>query len=132
MCSSDLQARLNRELQQDLMRVRMLPLSSLAERLYRVVRQTAKELGKRANLDIIGGQVELDRSVLERVTAPLEHMLRNSVAHGIEMPEVRTAAGKAPIGGIRIEVSQEGNEVLIALSDNGAGLNLEQIGRAHV
>ena len=124
------QARLNRELQQDLMRVRMLPLSSLAERLYRVVRQTAKELGKRANLDIIGGQVELDRSVLERVTAPLEHMLRNSVAHGIESPEFRSAAGKSPIGGIRIEVSQEGNEVLLALSDNGSGLNLQRI-RAH-
>ena len=121
------QARLNRDLQQDLMRVRMLPLSSVAERLHRVVRQTAKELGKRANLDISGGQVELDRAVLERVTAPLEHMLRNSVAHGIESPEGRAAAGKSPIGGIRIEVSQEGNEVLLALADNGAGLDIERI-----
>ncbi|OFZ97839.1 MAG: hypothetical protein A3H35_13920, partial [Betaproteobacteria bacterium RIFCSPLOWO2_02_FULL_62_17] len=121
------QARLNRDLQQDLMRVRMLPLASVAERLHRVVRQTAKELGKRANLDIKGGQVELDRSVLERVTAPLEHMLRNAVAHGIEHPEARAAAGKSPIGGIRIEVSQEGNEVLLVLADNGAGLDLARI-----
>ena len=77
------QARLNRELQQDLMRVRMVPFGTLAQRLHRLVRQTAKELGKRADLELRGASVELDRSVLERITGPLEHLLRNALTHGI-------------------------------------------------
>ena len=121
------QARLNRDLQQDLMRVRMVPFGSLSERLYRVVRQTAKEIGKRANLDIKGTQVELDRSVLERITGPFEHMLRNAVSHGIEMPAARKAAGKAEIGELRLELAQEGNEVQLSLSDDGGGLDIERI-----
>jgi chemosensory pili system protein ChpA (sensor histidine kinase/response regulator) len=121
------QARLNRDLQQDLMRVRMVPFGSLQERLYRIVRQTAKDVGKRANLDIKGTQVELDRSVLERITGPFEHLLRNSITHGIETPEARRAAGKAPIGEIRLELNQEGNEVQLSLSDDGAGLNIDLI-----
>ena len=121
------QARLNRDLQQDLMRVRMVPFGSLQERLYRVVRQTAKEVGKRANLDIKGTQVELDRSVLERITGPFEHLLRNAVTHGIEVPDKRRAAAKAEIGEIRLELKQEGNEVQLALSDDGAGLDIDRI-----
>ena len=121
------QARLNRDLQQDLMRVRMVPFGSLAERLYRVVRQTAKEVGKRANLDIKGTQVELDRSVLERITGPFEHLLRNAVSHGIETPDKRRAAGKPEIGEIRLELKQEGNEVQLSLSDDGAGLDIDRI-----
>ncbi len=121
------QARMNRDLQQDLMRVRMVPFASLAERLYRIVRQTAKGLGKRANLDIRGGTTELDRAVLERITGPFEHLLRNAVSHGIEVPEVRAAAGKPEMGDIRLEVSQEGNEVRLALADDGAGLDLARI-----
>jgi chemosensory pili system protein ChpA (sensor histidine kinase/response regulator) len=121
------QARLNRDLQQDLMRVRMVPFGSLQERLYRVVRQTAKEVGKRANLDIKGTQVELDRSVLERITGPFEHLLRNAVTHGIEAPDKRRAAGKAEIGEIRLELKQEGNEVQLSLSDDGGGLDIDRI-----
>jgi len=121
------QARLNRDLQQDLMRVRMVPFGSLQERLYRIVRQTAKELGKRANLEIKGTQVELDRSVLERITGPFEHLLRNAVTHGIEDVATRRAAKKPEIGEIRLELKQEGNEVQLALSDDGAGLNIERI-----
>ena len=121
------QARLNRDLQQDLMRVRMVPFGSLQERLYRVVRQTAKEVGKRANLDIKGTQVELDRSVLERITGPFEHLLRNAVTHGIEAPGKRRAASKPEIGEIRLELKQEGNEVQLSLSDDGAGLDIDRI-----
>jgi chemosensory pili system protein ChpA (sensor histidine kinase/response regulator) len=121
------QARLNRDLQQDLMRVRMVPFGSLSERLYRIVRQTAKEVGKRANLDIKGTQVELDRSVLERITGPFEHLLRNAITHGIESPEKRAAAGKAEIGEIRLELVQEGNEVRLALADDGGGLDIGRI-----
>ncbi len=121
------QARLNRDLQQDLMRVRMVPFGSLQERLYRIVRQTAKEVGKRANLDIKGTQVELDRSVLERITGPFEHLLRNAVTHGIEAPDRRRAATKPEIGEIRLELKQEGNEVQLSLSDDGAGLAIDRI-----
>jgi len=121
------QARLNRDLQQDLMRVRMVPFGSLQERLYRVVRQTAKEVGKRANLDIKGTQVELDRSVLERITGPFEHLLRNAVTHGIEAPDKRREAAKPEIGEIRLELKQEGNEVQLSLSDDGAGLDIDRI-----
>ena len=121
------QARLNRELQQDLMRIRMVPIGSIVERLHRVVRQASKELAKRANLDVRGVNVELDRSALERMTGPLEHLLRNSVAHGLESPDRRAAAGKPTMGEISLEVRQEGNEVTLVLADDGAGLDLERI-----
>ncbi|MDR3159672.1 MAG: Hpt domain-containing protein [Zoogloeaceae bacterium] len=121
------QSRLNRSLQQSLMSVRMVPFSSQSERLYRLVRQTSKELGKRANLDIRGSQVEMDRSVLEKVLSPLEHMLRNAVAHGLESREARLAAGKPEIGEIVLALSQEGNEIILSLSDDGAGLDIARI-----
>jgi chemosensory pili system protein ChpA (sensor histidine kinase/response regulator) len=121
------QARTSRDLQQDLLRVRMVPFKNLSERLYRIVRQAAKEAGKRANLDIEGSQVELDRSVLERITAPFEHMLRNAIAHGIEPSADRLAAGKPEVGEIRIEIRQEGNEVMLAVTDDGKGLDLARI-----
>ena len=121
------QARLNRELQQDLMRIRLVPLGSIAERLHRVVRQACKELGKRANLEIRGANVEVDRSVLERMTGPFEHLLRNAITHGLETPEVRAARGKPELGEIGLDVRQEGNEVVLTLSDDGAGLDLERI-----
>jgi chemosensory pili system protein ChpA (sensor histidine kinase/response regulator) len=121
------QARLNRDLQQQLMAVRMLPFGNLADRLYRTVRQTSKELGKRANLEISGGQVELDRNVLDKISAPLEHMLRNAIAHGLEERDVRIALGKPAIGELSLALKQEGNEIILTFSDDGAGLNFERI-----
>ncbi len=121
------QARLNRGLQQELMGVRMMPFASQAERLFRIVRQTAKELGKRANFDIVGGQVELDRSVLDKMMAPLEHMLRNAVAHGIETRDERQATGKSEIGEIIVSLAQEGNEIILSMADDGRGLDGERI-----
>ena len=121
------QTRLNRELQQDLLRVRMVPLYSVAERLYRTVRQTARDVDKRAQLDIQGGELEIDRSVLEKVTAPLEHLLRNALAHGIETPEERRAAGKAEFGEIVLSARQSGNEMMLTVKDDGAGLNYARI-----
>ena len=121
------QTRLNRELQQDLLRVRMVPLNSVAERLYRTVRQTARDVDKRAQLDIVGGELEIDRSVLEKVTAPLEHLLRNALAHGVESPEVRRAAGKAEFGEIVLSARQSGNEMMLTVKDDGAGLNYARI-----
>ncbi len=121
------QTRLNRELQQDLLRVRMVPLYSVAERLYRTVRQTARDVDKRAQLDIQGGELEIDRSVLEKVTAPLEHLLRNALAHGIEDADTRRAAGKAEFGEIVLTAKQTGNEMLLTVKDDGAGLNYARI-----
>jgi chemosensory pili system protein ChpA (sensor histidine kinase/response regulator) len=121
------QTRLNRELQQDLLRVRMVPLYSVAERLYRTVRQTARDVDKRAQLDIQGGDLEIDRSVLEKVTAPLEHLLRNALAHGIETAEQRRAAGKPEFGEIVLSARQSGNEMLLTVKDDGAGLNFARI-----
>ncbi len=121
------QTRLNRELQQDLLRIRMVPLYSVAERLYRTVRQTARDVDKRAQLDIQGGDLEIDRSVLEKVTAPLEHLLRNALAHGVETPEARRAAGKAEFGEIVLSARQSGNEMMLTVKDDGAGLDYARI-----
>jgi chemosensory pili system protein ChpA (sensor histidine kinase/response regulator) len=117
------QGRLSRELQQNLMSVRMVPFSSMSERLYRLVRQTGKELNKRVNLELEGTNVELDRSVLEKMTAPFEHMLRNAIVHGLEEEKRRVENGKDAIGEIRLSLRQESNEVVFELSDDGAGLN---------
>src|SRR5207302_7725468 len=121
------QARISRDVQQELMRMRAVPFSNLNERLYRVMRQTAREAGKKAELEIEGGQVELDRSVLERISAPLEHMLRNAVDHGLESPHARLAAGKPESGRIPISLRQESNEIALVVSDDGAGLDLDKL-----
>ena len=121
------QSQLNRDLQQGLMAIRMVPFASIRERLYRVVRQTGKELGKRANLELLGTDIELDRSVLDKMTAPFEHLLRNAIAHGLETSDIRERMGKGPIGEIRLSLRQESNEVVFVCSDDGAGLDLERI-----
>jgi chemosensory pili system protein ChpA (sensor histidine kinase/response regulator) len=121
------QGRLNKDLQQGLMNVRMVSFNSITDRLYRTVRQTGKELNKRANLELQGTSVELDRSVLEKMVAPFEHLLRNSIVHGLESEEQRAKSGKLPIGEIRLSVRQEGNEVVFEFSDDGAGLNYSKL-----
>ncbi|RZI80887.1 MAG: hybrid sensor histidine kinase/response regulator, partial [Rubrivivax sp.] len=121
------QSRLTRELQDDLLRTRLVDFDSVGERMHRVVRQASRDAGKQVKLEISGGQTELDRSVLERTAGAFEHLLRNSVAHGIEAPEVRTATGKDATGTLRIEVRQHGNEVQLNFTDDGAGLNLARI-----
>lgn len=118
------QARQTRELQRDLLRTRMVEFEGISERLYRVVRQASKETGKQVRLDITGGAIEMDRGVLDRMTAAFEHLLRNSVVHGIESPEQRLAAGKPAEGQIQIRLQQELNDVSVTFEDDGAGLNL--------
>jgi chemosensory pili system protein ChpA (sensor histidine kinase/response regulator) len=121
------QARLSRDVQQQLFSIRTVPFGSLSERLYRIMRQTAKELDKRANLEIRGTQVELDRSVLEKLVGPLEHLLRNALDHGIESREERLKRGKAETGEITLTVRQQGNEIAIEIADDGAGLDFDRI-----
>ena len=117
------QSRVSSELQEGLMRTRMVPFEGLVPRLRRVIRQATGETGKQAQLKLDGAQGELDRSVLERMTAPLEHMLRNAIAHGLETPEARRKAGKGDEGTIRVAVRREGSEVVLQVGDDGAGLD---------
>jgi chemosensory pili system protein ChpA (sensor histidine kinase/response regulator) len=121
------QGRMTRSLQQQLMHIRMVPLNSQAERLQRIVRQAGAELGRQAQLTIEGGQAEVDRTVLDKVLAPLEHLLRNAVAHGIEDAAARVAAGKPEQGQIRLVASQEGDEFVIVLEDDGNGIDLDRV-----
>ncbi len=121
------QARQTRELQRDLLRTRMVEFEGISDRLYRVVRQASKESGKQVRLDLLGGNIEMDRGMLDRMTPAFEHLLRNCVAHGIESPQVRSQAGKDPVGLITVNLRQDGNDVSVEFSDDGAGLDIKRI-----
>jgi chemosensory pili system protein ChpA (sensor histidine kinase/response regulator) len=121
------QARTITELQNGLMRTRMVPFQRHVQRLARIVRQAANDTGKRAELTVEGASGELDRQVLERMLPPFEHMLRNAVVHGIEKPSDRVAAGKPEAGRIVLELHREGAEVMVRLTDDGGGMNLQAI-----
>jgi chemosensory pili system protein ChpA (sensor histidine kinase/response regulator) len=123
------QERIAGDVQDGLLRARMVPFVQIVPRLQRLVRQTAETLGKRAALDVRNPEVELDRGILDRLGAPLEHLLRNALAHGIEDPRGRQAAGKDDDGAIQLTISREGNDVLISLKDDGAGMDLDAIRR---
>ncbi|WP_024891328.1 Hpt domain-containing protein [Luteimonas huabeiensis] len=123
------QSRVSSELQEGLMRTRMVPFDTLVPRLRRVVRQAAAETGKQVALKLDGAHGELDRNVLARITAPLEHMLRNAVAHGLESPEQRRHAGKPEEGTVRVAVRREGSEVVLEVGDDGRGLDRDAIRR---
>ncbi len=123
------QFRVSSELQDGLMRARMVPFNSILPRLRRVVRQAEADTNKHVHLVLEGTHGELDRNVIDRMVAPLEHMLRNAVAHGLEMPEKRRAAGKADEGKITIQLQREGSEILLKVSDDGAGLDRDAIQR---
>ena len=121
------QSRVSSDLQEGLMRTRMVPFESLVPRLRRVLRQAGTDTGKQVQLKVEGAQGEMDRNVLERMTAPLEHMLRNAVAHGLETPADRVKAGKPAEGAVRVAISREGSEVVITVSDDGRGLDFGAI-----
>ena len=121
------QGRVVAEMQNGLMRTRMVPFQRHAQRLSRLVRQAAQEAGKKVDLVVEGGSGEIDRQVLERMLPPFEHMLRNSIVHGIERPEERLAAGKPESGSITMRLQREGAEVVILVEDDGAGLNVAAI-----
>ncbi|MDH6169476.1 chemosensory pili system protein ChpA (sensor histidine kinase/response regulator) [Variovorax boronicumulans] len=121
------QARQTRELQRGLLRTRMVEFEGISDRLYRVVRQASKDTGKQVRLDIVGGSIEMDRGVLDRMTPAFEHLLRNCVAHGIEDAAVREEAGKDASGLIVIDLHHEGNDVSVSFRDDGAGLDQKRI-----
>jgi len=121
------QARINTELQEGLMRTRMVPFNRLLPRLRRIVRQVATELGKEVELHAYNVDGELDRSLLERMVPPLEHMLRNAVDHGIESQDARVSFGKPAAGRIDLRLSREGGDIVIEISDDGAGIDTETV-----
>jgi chemosensory pili system protein ChpA (sensor histidine kinase/response regulator) len=121
------QNRMNRDLQQSLLGVRMLPFRQIVDRMQRIVRQTARELKKSVDLDIVGEDIEIDRSVLDKLGAPLEHLLRNAVAHGIELPGERKMHGKPQTGNVRLSLSVQNDEIHLTISDDGAGVNLNKV-----
>ena len=121
------QSRVITELQNSLMRTRMVPFQRHVQRLTRLVRQAANDTGKRAELVVQGAAAELDRQMLERMVPPLEHMLRNAVVHGIESPARRASLGKPDVGRISISLERDGAEVVIVVADDGAGISVKLI-----
>jgi chemosensory pili system protein ChpA (sensor histidine kinase/response regulator) len=121
------QARVVTELQNGLMRTRMVPFQRHVQRLSRLVRQVAADTHKKAELVVVGASGELDRQVLERMLPPFEHMLRNSVVHGIEAPAERAAGGKPESGVIRVGLHREGSEMVIVLEDDGRGIDVNAV-----
>ena len=121
------ESRISTDLQEGLMRTRMVRFGGLSSRLRRIVRQVSRELGKEVEVEIVGDSSEVDRTVLDRIIAPLEHMLRNAVAHGIELPEVRKAHGKDETGKIIIDVDRQGADVVINVRDDGAGIDVAKV-----
>jgi len=121
------ESRVSTDLQEGLMRTRMVRFGGLSSRLRRIVRQVARELGKEVEVEIIGEGSEVDRTVLDRIIAPLEHMLRNAVAHGIEKPEERKERGKNETGKIVINVDRQGTDVVINIKDDGAGIDAGKV-----
>jgi two-component system chemotaxis sensor kinase CheA len=116
-------------LQDEVRRVRMVPLQTLAPALQRAVRDAGRSEGKRVAFTLEGGEVELDKKVLETLKDPLLHLLRNAVIHGIEMPDARIAAGKSAEGQISLTVQQQGSEVHLAVHDDGRGFDVEALRR---
>ena len=121
------QRRISGDLQEGLMRTRMVQFNQLVPRLQRIVRQTSRELGKQADLKVVGQNTEVDSSILNRIVAPLEHLVRNAISHGIEETEQREKTNKNKQGEIKIEVKREGAEIVIVVSDDGAGLDVDKI-----
>jgi two-component system, chemotaxis family, sensor kinase CheA len=120
-------ARNTRELQETVLKIRMLPISFCFNRFPRLVHDLSAKLGKKINLKLSGEHTELDKTVLEKIADPLVHLVRNSMDHGIEMPEVRLAAGKPEAGTVHLDAAHQGGSIVVQISDDGAGLNTARI-----
>ncbi|MGB3391881.1 MAG: chemotaxis protein CheA [Stenotrophomonas sp.] len=124
--------RTTRELQESVMRIRMLPIGSVFNRFPRMVRDLERKLGKQVKLELHGEHTELDKTVLEKIGDPMVHLVRNAIDHGLEMPEKRKAAGKPEAGTLKLDAFHEGGNIVVQISDDGAGLNRAAIvAKAH-
>ncbi|EKS7106621.1 MULTISPECIES: chemotaxis protein CheA [Enterobacter cloacae complex] len=116
-----------RDLQESVMSIRMMPMEYVFSRFPRLVRDLASKLNKQIELTLMGSSTELDKSLIERIIDPLTHLVRNSLDHGIELPENRIAAGKSPVGNLILSAEHQGGNICIEVTDDGAGLNRERI-----
>jgi two-component system chemotaxis sensor kinase CheA len=116
-----------RDLQENVMRIRMLPISFVFSRFPRLVRDTSQKLNKQVELKLLGEQTELDKTVMEKISDPMVHLVRNSLDHGLETPEKRVAAGKEPVGTVTLNAFHQGGNIVIEIMDDGQGLNTEKI-----
>ena len=121
------QSRIQSEIQENLIRSQMVPFSRIVPRLKRIVRQTATELNKKVQFNVVNAEGEMDRTILDKIIAPLEHMLRNAVDHGIESPEERLQKSKLETGTITLSLAREGGEILLNLQDDGGGIHLSAV-----
>jgi two-component system chemotaxis sensor kinase CheA len=121
------QGRVLNDLQHSVMKIRMVPVDQLFRRFPRMVRDVARQCGKEVELVVRGGQTDLDKSILDAIAEPLTHMVRNAVGHGIETAEERVRAGKRPQGTLRLGAYHQGNQVVIEVSDDGAGIDPEKV-----
>lgn len=120
-------ARITSDLQDEIMKARMLPIDTVLNRFPRVVRDLAAKLGKEVRLEIVGGDTELDRSVIEVIGDPLLHIVRNSLDHGVEMPDERRAAGKSSEGTIRVSAWHQESHIVIEIADDGHGIDVSKV-----
>ncbi|HOL71184.1 MAG TPA: chemotaxis protein CheA [Bryobacteraceae bacterium] len=120
-------SRITEEIQKTAMSMRMVPIGQLFRRMHRLVRDLARKAGKQVELELFGEDTELDRTIVEALSDPLIHMVRNSVDHGIEKPEVRRAAGKNPVGKVRLKACHQAGSILIEVCDDGCGINREKV-----
>ena len=125
--SSALLARTTNEIQESIMKVRMVPIGQVFDRFPRMVRDLAKARGKDIHLEIAGAETDLDKTIVDEVGEPLMHLVRNCVDHGIEPPDVREAAGKPRHGTLKLNAYHEGNQVIIEISDDGGGIDLQRV-----
>lgn len=123
---------LSHDLQGSIMEVRKLPMKAALQRAPRIVRDLAHQLGKRAQVELIGTTISVDKSLIEAFEAPLTHMLRNAVDHGLELPDAREALGKSPVGTVRVEVSDTPDEILVSIQDDGRGIDAKALAEAAV
>lgn len=120
-------SRISGDLQNIILNMRMVPVETVFNRFPRMVRQLARDLGKKINLEIIGAETELDRTVIDEIGDPLVHLLRNAIDHGIETPDVRRAKGKPEEGTVKLKAYHSGNHVFIEIEDDGAGISREKV-----
>ena len=120
-------ARHTRELQESVMGIRMLPIASVFNRFPRMVRDISQKLGKQVKLELIGEQTELDKTVLEKIGDPMVHLVRNAIDHGLETPDKRRTSGKGDTGTLTLQASHRGGNIVVEVSDDGAGLNRDAI-----
>jgi len=120
-------SRISSDLQTIILNMRMVPVETVFNRFPRMVRQLARELGKKVRLDVIGAETELDRTVIDEIGDPLVHLIRNALDHGIEAPDIRVACGKPEEGTVKLRAYHSGNHVFIEIEDDGAGISREKV-----